>query len=339
MNKTELFRQLEKNKIQPVYLFTGEQYFISVAIEKLKGKIFPDKNISSIEIFYSDECEIDEVLKSIKNISLFSNKKMVILKKAEVLTNEKVEAILPVIEEPPVNTFIIIIAESEMKNKSLGECIAKRFGTAVKFPEYKKANELRGFIMEELEDAGITIDYNAINLLLEFSGNSLFNIKNEIEKLKISYKNKKNISRTDVEESVFADMKDDFYGIFNGICARDAVLAMKSFRSVLKKDYEYFTTMSSMATYIFGLYAIRRLIERGFSEEEILSQSGESSRFTFNTKLKGAQNYTGKELYSALKKLAKIDILLKSSSLNKLALFDDFFLSLDRRGGINFSQV
>lgn len=338
MNKSEFFRQLEKNKIEPVYLFIGEQYFISVAIEKLKEKIFPDKSISGIEIFYSDECEIEEVLKGIKNISLFSNKKMLILKRAEILSKEKVEAMLPIVDEPPPQTFIIIVAGGEMKNKSLIDRIAKKYGTVVKFPEVNKANELREFIIEELKEAGITIDYDAINMLIEFSGNSIFNIKNEIEKLKIGFKNKKNISRTEVEESIFADMKEDFYGIFNGICARDAVLAMKSFRSVIKKD-EFFTLLGSIFTYIFGLYSIRRLIELGLSEDDIFSQSGENNRWTFNTKFRGAQNYTVEELYSALKKLTKIDILLKSSSINKFALFDDFFLSLDRRVRSNFSQA
>jgi len=118
---------------------------------------------------------------------------------------------------------------------------------------------------------------------------------------------------------------------------RDAGLAMKSFRSVVKKDYDYFATMSSMVTYIFRLYTIKRLIECGLSEEKVFMHTGERNRFGFNTKLKGSQNYTKKELYSALKKLSKIDVLLKSSSINKLALFDDFFLSLDRKGGTNFS--
>lgn len=333
MNKAEFFRQLEKDKIKPVYFFTGEQYFISIALEKLKEKVFPDKNISSIETFYADECEIDEVIKSIKNISLFSDKKMVILKRAESLTNDKIEVILPIIERLPAQTYIIIIANSQMKNKSLSEFIAKNYGTVVNFQEIKKTNELRSFIVEELEEAGINIDYNAVNLLMELSGSSLFNIKNEIEKLKIIYKNKKNLSYSDIEESVYADMKDDFYGILNGICDRDAVLAMKSFRSVIKKDYEYFSIMSSMATYIFGLYVIKLLIEQGLSEEEIFKGSGESNRFSFNKKFRGSRNYTKEELYSALQKLAKIDTLLKSSSINKLLLFDDFFLSFVRGRG------
>jgi len=209
MNKAEFFKQLEKNKIQPVYLFSGEKYYIALAIEKLKNKIFPDKNISSIETFYLDECEIEDVIKSIKNISLFSNRKMVIIKRVEVLTKGKIDEILPVVAEPPPNTFIIIVADSEIKDKSLSECIAKRFETVVKFPEYEKANELRGFIIEELEESGIKIEYDAIDLLLEFTGNSLFSIKNEIEKLKITYKDKKNILRADIEECVFADMKEN----------------------------------------------------------------------------------------------------------------------------------
>ncbi len=335
MNKTEFFRQLEK-KIEPFYFFTGEQYFVSVAIEKLKEKIFPDRNLSGIVSFYADECEIDEIIKNIKNVSLFSNKKMLILKRAESLTKEKIEAILPIVDEPPPLTFIIIVAEGEMKNKSLIERISEKYGTVVKFPEFKKVNELREFIMEEIKDAGINIDYDAVNMLMEFSGNSLFNIKNEIEKLKISFKNKKNISLNDVEESLFADMKEDFYGIFNGICARDAVLAMRSFRSVIKKEDEFFPLLGSISTYLLGLYSIRWFIERGLNEDEIFSQSGEHNRWTFNAKFRGAQNYTVKELYSALKKLAKIDVMLKSSSVNKFALFDDFFLSLDKRVRTNF---
>lgn len=338
MNKAEFFKHIEKGKIQQVYLLTGEQYFVGLALEKLKERIFPDKKTACLEIFYSDECDIDEVIRSIKHTSLFSDKKMVILKRAEALTKEKIDALFPAIEEPPYNTFIIIVAGSDMKQKSLSESISKKFGTAIKFPEFKKAQDLRGFIMDELESAGLSIDYNAVNLLLELSGNSLFNIKNEIEKLKISFKNKK-ISAADIETSVFADIKDDFYGIFNGICARDSALAMKSFRSVLKKDFEYFTTMSSIATYLFGLYAIKLLIERGFSDEEIFNRSGESNRWIFDTKLKGSQNYTKKELQSAIKKLAWLDVMLKSSSINKMILFDDFFLSLDKRAGTNSSQV
>ncbi len=338
MNKRELLKQLERGKIQPVYLFTGEPYLVTIAIEKVREKIFPDKGASGIEIFYSDECEIDEVIKSIKNISLFSDKKMIIIKRAEALTKDKIEAILPFVENPPVNTFIIFVASSEMKNRSLSEVIAEKYNSVVSFPEYKKVNELRDFIMEELEDAGFRIDYDAVNLLLELSGSSLFNIKNEIEKLKISCKDKKNISSEDVEENVFADIKDDFFGILNGICERNAALVMKSFRSVIKKDYEYLGVMSSVATYIMGLYTIRRLIDSGLSEEEIFIKSGERNRFSFNRKFQGAQNYTAEELYDALKRLSELDILLKSSAISRSVLFDDFFLSFCRRGGTNFLQ-
>jgi len=331
LNKAEFTKHLAKGKILPVYFFTGEQYQIDSALKDVLSRIFIGSGEQVVDTFYAKESDIEDVIRSIKNVSLFSNKKAIILKKAEELSSEKIKMLLPLIKEPPENTFIFIIANDDMKDDSLIELISDKYGTVVKFPEYKKDRELRDFILDELEEAGIKMDDDAVGVLIDYSGSALYNIKNEIEKLKLLYKGKKRLTISDIEESIFYDVKEDFYSIFNGICNRDSSLAIKGFRSIVKKDYEYLTLLSTISSYIYSLYKIRMLLDSGFSEGEIFLIMGDKNKFSFERKLQGARNYNKAELLSAIHRLSLIDIQLKSSSIDKMVLFDDFFLSLDRR--------
>lgn len=328
MNKSEFYKQLEKGKITQIYFLIGEPYHTDQAQKVLVEKVLPGKDKSGLEIYYCDEIDVESVAKSIVNISLFSPKKVVVLKRADELTKDKIEILLQVVERPPENTFIIFIASGEPKNKSLMNVIEEKYNSVVKFPEYKKMQEIREFVLEELNEAGFEIEFSGLNLLVENSVGSLYVLKNEIEKLKLNCLGKKKITFKDVEESIFADTKEDFYGIFNAIVDRNPSLALKSFRSMIKKDYDYLSLLSAITTYFVGLFVVKLLQEKQLSFEELLECSGESNRYSLERKLYGARNYTFDELKKVIHHLARIDIQLKSSSLNKMALFDDFFLSL-----------
>lgn len=334
MNKTNFDKIIASSKPKSVYILYGEPYLVDEALRKLIEIIFK-KNKPNIETYDGEECEITEILQGIRNISLFSPQKLIVIKRSDELKKQHLETLLPHLENPPENTYIVLTGSSEIKDKKFIDTIEKKYGTVFVFSAYKKADDLREFTIVECERAGISLTPEAIDTLIELSGLSLYNLKNEIEKLKNLSKGKDKITEEDVENSVFGEAKDDFYGILNGIVARNALLAMKSIRGVIKKETDYLQILSSIVTYLQGIYNIRKLIDAGLDKNEIFIQSGEKNRYSFERKFTGAERYTAHELYQLLNKLAHLDLTLKSSALNKLVLFDDFFLSLEKGLKVN----
>ena len=159
-----------------------------------------DKDNSSIELlsFYENDIIHNEkkFYNSIFSTSLFSDKKIIIIKNA---TDKIISQINNIVEEWPENQSLIISSEILDKKSKLRNFFEKNNKTLC-IPCYlDNEKNLEIIAKVELKKDNIILSQESINLLIEKSNGDRDNLKNEIEKIQAFALNNKKIGYDEVK--------------------------------------------------------------------------------------------------------------------------------------------
>ena len=159
-----------------------------------------DKDNSSIELlsFYENDIIHNEkkFYNSIFSTSLFSDKKIIIIKNA---TDKIIKHINNIVEEWPENQSLIISSEILDKKSKLRNFFEKNNKTLC-IPCYlDNEKNLEIIAKVKLKKDNIILSQESINLLIEKSNGDRDNLKNEIEKIQAFALNNKNIGHDEVK--------------------------------------------------------------------------------------------------------------------------------------------
>ena len=182
--------------------------------EVFKKKIVNlNKNAEIINLYLEDIAKNkDIILREVKNISLFNEKKIIIVNQVNEKIYSEIESLMNVKE----NIRIIIIADLLDKRSKLRNLFEKEKNCAI-IPCYND-NEitLRNLVQNELKDFK-NVNSNTINMIISYSNLNRKTIINNIEKIRSFYE-KKILSEDSLEVLLNSDRNEIFENI------RDAAL-------------------------------------------------------------------------------------------------------------------
>lgn len=257
-----------------IYFLYGEDLYRSK--RKLDEIVEGYKKVykSGLNLIYIDakEKEFEAMANSLKIVSMFREKKLIILK--NVFSDQKFqEDLLKEIKKLKELKDIIIVYEKEKidgRNK-LFKALNKE-SKSQKFSLLQNS-QLLSWIRKELEKNNSKADSAAAGLLMEYVGNNLWRMENEIKKLS-DYKRGGAIKREDVELQVRPKIEVDIFKTIDALAVGDKKQAL----SLLHKHLEYGQNpfyLLSMISYQFrNLLAIKELVEKKYPYAAIAQKSG-----------------------------------------------------------------
>lgn len=194
-----------KNKIfKPVYWLEGEEeYYIDRIVDYAEHEILTEAEAQfNLSVFYGRDAVWSEVVNTCCRYPMFAEKQVVLLKEAQHMREiEKLEKYIL----KPLDSTIFIVVHKEKKIPA-GSKIGKLFKDKNKIELYstKKLydNQLPEWTSDLVRSKGLTISQKAQMLLVDHIGNDLNRINNEIEKLSINLRDRKNITEDDIEKYV-----------------------------------------------------------------------------------------------------------------------------------------
>jgi len=204
--------------------------------------------------------------------SMFSEKKLLVLKNAFENFDFK-EKISAEIEKFAKSEEVILFYEEEIKKD-------KFFQTLKKFSEYQEfqlldGERLKNWVKKEFKKYQAKIDSAVLEKLIEFVGNDLWQMANEIKKL-VAYKTGHNqittvtklcpeIEREDVELLVKPKIETDIFETIDAIAAKNKKRALKLLKAHLEKGDSPFYLFSMINFQFRNLLIIKDLIEKNLS--------------------------------------------------------------------------
>lgn len=296
-----------------ILVFFGEDTFrarkkIEQLIERHRQKYQSGLNLA---FFNLQEIKYQDFKSKILATSMFSEKKFFILENAKSNPEFK-QRFLQDIEQYKGEEFLILFFE---KKDVLKDQFFQKLKKHAAFYQFKPLsfNQLKIWIKGEFKKYKREIEEEAVNKLIFYVGNDLWQMEKEIKKL-LLYKKGKILSE-DVEKLVAKNLKSDTFAIIEAIVAQNKKKALNLIYGYLEKGEKVSSLVSILKKQWRSILILRDLMEKGLSQREIVLKTG-FHPFFVEKNINLIRKCSLENLVNIYRKIFELDFNLKTLKLS-----------------------
>ena len=307
------------------YLLYGtEKFLINDEIKKIINKYKIESiNISKYDLEINS---INEILDDIKTVSLFSDKKLIIIDNSYMFSRttkkiDNVEELENYLNNPIEDNIIIFINNLEkIDNVKKIVKIVKEKGIII---EFNKLNNININVKKMFDD--YIINNENINYIINKVGTNIEILYQEIEKLKIYKIYNKIITKDDINDIICENINIDIFKFIDDIINKNKESALKTYNELLKLNEEPIKIIALLASKIRLLYQVNILSKDGLNEDEI-SNLLSIHKYPIHLALNISHKYSNDLLLKYLLELSNMDIKIKKGENDKDLSLELFIL-------------
>lgn len=313
-----------------MYLLYGtEEFLIKKEINKIQNKYkIEDVNIS---IYNLEESKINNIIDDASTISLFAENKMIICENAYIFTgttNKKLpeqdtKLLEKYIEHENENTILIFTINKDKLDER--KKIVKLLKEKKQIIEFNKLTNITSFIKEELNDYNMSLENQ--KLLVDRVGNNLYELHQEIEKLKQYKDADKTITKDDIINVTVKNVDVDIFNLIDNIISKRKDLALESYNEMLKDGEEPIKIIIMLANQFRIMYQARNLYKKGYSEKDIATLL-KVHPYRIKLALNKSSKFSDDVILKYLEMLADLDINIKTGKISKEMCLELFILKI-----------
>ena len=311
-----------------IFLFGEDTYRSRKKLQALKEKFFePQRGNFNLFHLGAEEVTPESLKKVFCSQQLFSQKKLTIIENPFSLKKDLIEKISDFIHgiDRDKNNNLILF-ETKIERRKLNQTTKKLFDKLKKikysqeFP-FLSPWQLKAFIKKNfLKD--VTIEEKALDLLIEFLGNNLWAIKNELDKLISLHQRKKIINEEEIKKLVLKT-NQEIFKLIDAIGDKRKKMALK----LLNEQIEAGISIEDI------LYLVGRQYGIILKMKAFLHQNTQKNIFEFSKKIgihpyvaqkakEEEKQYSFEELKKIYRNLLKIDFLRKTNPIDPKILLN-----------------
>lgn len=307
------------------YLLYGkDEFLIDLEVKKIKSD-FEDINISKYDL---EENTIKEIIDDANTISLFDDKKLIIVDNSYVFSRttkkqDNIDLLEEYLNNP--NTSVTIIFKSNIEKIDSVKKIVKSIKNKGVIKEYNSETNLVNTVRKLFDDYKISNE--VIEVLIKRVGKNLNILYNEILKLKLYKIDEREISKEDVINLSSEYIDIDVFRFVEDIINKNKTASIKTYKEMLKLNEEPIKIIAILASKIRLMYQANILTSKGYNEIEI-SNILDQKKYPVHLAIVAAYKYKPNVLLSYLEKLADLDIGIKTGNIDKNLGLELFILGL-----------
>ncbi|MDD5551701.1 MAG: DNA polymerase III subunit delta [Candidatus Pacebacteria bacterium] len=282
--------------------------------EKYRSKYKSGFNLLKTE---ANEEGFEKLKDRIETISMFSEKKLIIIEdllSANRMIQEKFQKYLKEKNIFKAEDISVIFFERKSPDKRL-KMFKELFKNSFKKQEFSELStiKVKSFIDEEIEKIGGKIEPLAVENLVIFFGNDLWQIENEIQKL-VTFKSGEIITQKDVEELCVSNIDLNIFETIEAIAKKDKKKALKLISNHLEKGENEIRILSMINYQFRNLIKIRNLMDENKNFYQIQKIS-KLHPFVVKKTLPIARDFSIQELKNIYGKILETDFALKTGKV------------------------
>ncbi len=315
-----IINDLKNGTIKPIYFLMGDEPYYIDGISK-----YIEENVLSEEekgfnqmVLYGRDITIDDVVSNAKRYPMMAEKQVVIVKEAQDLSRT-IENLVNYAKNPQPTTILVMCYKYKTldKRKKLAKEIAK---TGVLF-ESKKLyeNQVPDWIKRVLAGKGYTITPKAAQMLVEFLGNDLSKVNNELEKLQLILNAGGQITPQLIEENIGISKDFNNFELQNAIGERDMkkAFAIVQYFSQNPKNNPIVVTIGLL----YGFFS-KLLKYHALSNKRDASRMLGINPYFIKDYQTAARNFPMKKVSSAIAAIREVDMKSKGVGAANLSQGD-----------------
>jgi DNA polymerase-3 subunit delta len=312
MSAEKILNDWSRKTYKPVYWLEGEEpYYIDKLTQFAEHRILPDDQISfNLSVFYGKDAKVDEVINACKRYPMFHEIQVVVLKEAQQLRDlDKLETYI----SNPLASTIFVVAHKEKKVDGRSK-LSKILKTKAEVLSTKKLydNELPEWALSMIKNKTLEIQSKALHMLVGHIGNDLQRIENEVDKLSINLKGRKQITEDDIENFIGISKEFNIFELQAAIVNKDLPVALNIIN--------YFSSNPKAAP----IQLVLPTLYSFFSKLYIASSSGSRDEYSLSAAL-GVKGFFVKQYIQAMQRynytdIEKVLILLQHYNLMSVGI-------------------
>lgn len=300
-------------------LFFGEEsYLINQEISRVS------RTLDILPTVFTEEDSLESIILDLTTVSMFFDKKLVVIKNHSCLTNaNEAKTLAEEIKDLDESIQIIFaLEEAKLPKNALIELIQSK-GEA---KEFKKLNEnnVVSTIKEIVTSKGGSITNGAAIRLANKVPADLRIIVNEVEKLLMQTSS---ITDEVIEVSIGEYVKEDAFALANALSANDAHAILRAYKERKDAEQEVGMIIGQISSVLSLSLQVDSLRKQGLTNQDI---SDKTKIHIF--RIKKASDLISKasieKIKSLIVKLAQLDADIKTGKVDEQLGLDNFILSV-----------
>lgn len=224
----KMISSFKKDGYKPVYFLMGEEpYFIDYLTDYLTNNVINEEEKSFNQVvLYGKDVSVNDIMSQARQYPFMGEKMLVVIKEAQDLS-KTIEQFASYFKSVQPTTILVFCYKYKSldKRKELYKTLAKS-----EFAEVFESNKLKdyqveGWIKTYISEEKLTIDPKAVSMLVEFLGNDLSKIANEIDKIKIVLKGTTLITAELIEENIGISKEYNNFELINAVAYKNEAKA------------------------------------------------------------------------------------------------------------------
>ncbi len=227
----EVIKKLKNNEYATIYFLYGtENYYIDLITGLIERNALgeTEKGFNQI-VIYGKDITVSEMINHARRYPMMSERQVVIVKEAQNIYDwdkEESQALLNNYFITPQPSTILVIAYKNKKpdkRKTVFKSIARHAVVVESNKPYE--SQLPDWIGTYVKDKGHSVDLKATYMLVEYVGNDLERLANEIDKILINYAGPVEITSGIVQKYVGISKDYNSFELQRALAVRDIVKA------------------------------------------------------------------------------------------------------------------
>lgn len=199
----KIINDIKAGQLKPIYFLMGDEpYYIDIITDYIeKNVLTEDEKGFNQMVLYGRDITMEEVVANAKRYPMMAERQVVIVREAQELSRN-IDKLETYAENPQPTTVLVLAYKYKTLDKR--KKVTKALTENGLVFESKKLyeNQVATWITRVIQGKGLRIEPKAAAMLVEFLGNDLSRISNELDKLKIIFPEGHTVTPKDIEVNI-----------------------------------------------------------------------------------------------------------------------------------------
>lgn len=276
ITESGLKKQIEKSDFSNLYLLYGEEKYLvgnyaRKLIEKAKGSAFEDFNFQR---FDGGTASMDEIAAAVEALPFMAEQKCVAVSDLDVesLRANELSKLDEVIENIPSSTVLVIYLPTVLidvkKDKKWKKFIASAEKKGCTVQLKKRSNpDLEKLLCTQAQKRGCELSRPNAGRIINYSGNDLQTLLNELEKL-CSFVGSGEITAQTIDRLVVKNLEARVYDLSKAVLAGEYDKAYGILDLLFYQNEEPVSVLAVLSSAYIDMYRVRTSVQSGCSVAE-----------------------------------------------------------------------
>jgi DNA polymerase III subunit delta len=289
---------------ESVYLLAGEEFLVEEALEQVRAEAGTD---ALSEITVSGNVTVPEMVTALETPSLLGGRRMVIVRDAEGLTKEALQALAEYLESPSPHSVLVLVAGGRTRLDSS----VKKLGRVINL-NAPKGRSLVSWLRRRATERTMKLDDRAGWALIDSVGTDLRELDSALTQLETRLGAGARVGVAEVRNAFARSADQRIYVFTDAVGDRRLALAMTSLRRLLNQGEDPLVLFGALTAQVRRMLRARRHADQGGSTvgDALGLPTWRAERLS-----KQARLYRENELTDALQTLAATDLEIKGGDL------------------------